>query len=437
MKVLIAYYSRTGGTEKVAEALRKEFENLGHFIDVEKVKPVKEHSFWAWWHIRIVKGECDIQPPKVKDVSKYDAILIGSPNWTRLSLPMARYLREITGLRHKKIGFFATTAAPPAFEWYVLSAYLLDLTFSGIIDKKGGKIIDGILFSSIIKRWGINSDYGKKKIKKFCDTIETPILSPKDYVLNQKEIESVRLLAVVFSALLILSLILHIVLQTLNKGFLSWGEYFYFFAIFLLTFILLTVIKERGIGISLGKYIGGSSMVLLWTLTMIFAEPSLGRLIIFGYILIFVLIGFFRDQKSVIFAGFLSLLSYGILFYTYSSKEILSPSLDIVLLFVGCGVVASITNSLRKYYYNLLEAQDEIEMARVTLGIKVEARTRELRELTESLDEQAKERTKELREKIDELERFSRLAIGRELKMIELKEGIKKLKEELGRYKKS
>jgi len=439
MKILIAYYSRTGGTEKLAEAIKKEFEARGHSVDAEKVKPVKEHSFLAWWHIRMVKGECEIEEPKIKDVTKYDAILIGSPNWSRLSLPMARYLREITGLKYKKVGFFATTAGPPVIEWYIISAYLLDLTFSLIVDKKGGRPIDSILLSSILKRWGINSDYGKKKIRKFCDKIEAPIYSFKDYFLNQKEIEGIRLLAVSFSALLILSLISHIVLQVLNKGFLNWEEYFCFFAIFSLTFIPLTVIRERGIGLFLGKYIGGFSMVLLWTLTMGFVSlaSGWGRLMILGYILIFILISFFRDQKTVIFSGLLSFLSYGILFYTYSSKEVFNPPLDLALLSVICGMIAFITNSLREYYYNLLETQDEIETAKSSLEIKVAARTRELEELSKSLEGQVKQRTKELQEKMEELEKFNRLAVGRELKMIELKEEIKKLKEESENTKKS
>ena len=52
----------------------------------------------------------------------------------------------------------------------------------------------------------------------------------------------------------------------------------------------------------------------------------------------------------------------------------------------------------------------------------------EIKKYRESLEEQVKERTKELQEKIDELERFYHLAVGRELKMIELKEEIEKLK---------
>lgn len=53
----------------------------------------------------------------------------------------------------------------------------------------------------------------------------------------------------------------------------------------------------------------------------------------------------------------------------------------------------------------------------------------ELKELQESLEKKVKERTKELQERIDELERFQKLTEGRELRMIELKEEIERLKE--------
>ena len=73
--------------------------------------------------------------------------------------------------------------------------------------------------------------------------------------------------------------------------------------------------------------------------------------------------------------------------------------------------------------------QDELEEARTILDIRVKAKTRQLQELTKNLEDKVKERTKELQDRLNELERFHRLTIGRELKMIELKKEIKKSKE--------
>jgi len=81
---------------------------------------------------------------------------------------------------------------------------------------------------------------------------------------------------------------------------------------------------------------------------------------------------------------------------------------------------------LRKFHTALGEAKTVLE-------IKVEARTKELKELAEGLEEEVKRRTKEVYEKMADLERFQRLAVGRELKMIELKKEIEKFKKELGK----
>lgn len=55
----------------------------------------------------------------------------------------------------------------------------------------------------------------------------------------------------------------------------------------------------------------------------------------------------------------------------------------------------------------------------------------ELKRLTGELEQKVEERTKELQARMEELERFNRLAVGRELKMIELKKRIKELEENL------
>ena len=61
----------------------------------------------------------------------------------------------------------------------------------------------------------------------------------------------------------------------------------------------------------------------------------------------------------------------------------------------------------------------------------------EIEKFQESLEEQVKERTKELQEKINEMERFQKLTVGREIKMAELKKEIKRLEEEIKKLKKS
>ena len=74
------------------------------------------------------------------------------------------------------------------------------------------------------------------------------------------------------------------------------------------------------------------------------------------------------------------------------------------------------------------ERTSELEEAKSILEVKVKARTNELEELAKSLEEKVRERTKELQKRVDELEKFHKLTVGRELKMMELKKEIKKLK---------
>ncbi len=437
MKILIAFYSRTKGTEKIAEALEEELETRGHSVEVEKIRPQKEYGFWGWWHLRMIKGDCGIHPPKIRDVSGYDFVCIGSPNWTRLSLPVAGYLKEIEGLRHKNVGFFATTFAPPVFERYILSAYLLDATFSWQVSKKGGRIIDSILFSSFFKRWSVASDQGKKLIKNFCDKLETPIYSLKKYFLEQKEIENTRFLVVLFSSILLLSLVFQFFSSLLKLQILSWDEYLLIFAIeFFAYLIILTILTSRAF-IFLGKYLAGIALIFGLTVVVMFLLPALGRPIILSYVLIFIVFIFFRNPKTILFAGLVILCSYFYLFYNYPLKGILLPSLDLPFILLNVGIIGFIAKNLQDHFLSLLYAQDEIETAKTVLEIKVKARTRELRDLSESLEDQVEERTASLQEKIEELEKFNRLTVGRELKMIELKEEIKKLEEELEKHKKS
>lgn len=83
----------------------------------------------------------------------------------------------------------------------------------------------------------------------------------------------------------------------------------------------------------------------------------------------------------------------------------------------------------------LEKTTEALKESKTILEIRVKARTQELETLAENLEEQVKKRTGELQEKVEELEKFQKFAVGREVKMVELKEELTKLKKELEKDK--
>ena len=116
---------------------------------------------------------------------------------------------------------------------------------------------------------------------------------------------------------------------------------------------------------------------------------------------------------------------------TVACEEVRKGNLDVKIPVVSKTEIGELAETFNEMIKDLRESHTALEEARAVLEIKVKARTRELRELAEGLEEEVKRRTKEIQERMAELEKFQRLAVGRELKMVELKKEIKKLEEEL------
>jgi hypothetical protein len=142
---------------------------------------------------------------------------------------------------------------------------------------------------------------------------------------------------------------------------------------------------------------------------------------------------------AIFFSGLFSAL--GIILI--SRKLIIQPASEVAKINLK---LRELTEELEQ---KVKERTAELERERASLEIKVRERTRELKELTEKQEEIIKERTRELREKVEELEKmkkeleervaeleeFRKVTVGREMKMIELKQEIERLKKELEKYK--
>jgi hypothetical protein len=212
MKVLIAYYSRSGHTEVLSRHLADELRRREHDVALDRLEVLEEKSRWnllfrqvyqypvvllsmlvprlrRWWLRHYPQPEDDIRPPAHPDLSEFDHVCIGGPKWCYISYPVARYLRQVKGLRNRKVSVFATFAGPP-FEVFELELLFRPLTHR--IEASGGSVAATLGLSSgyhelgvlrifelltrlrlarSLESFSIASEYGKAKIREFCDEI--------------------------------------------------------------------------------------------------------------------------------------------------------------------------------------------------------------------------------------------------------------------------
>jgi hypothetical protein len=216
MKILLAYFSRTGNTERLALHLAEALRCRGHQVAVEKIQaeqtpgkwrlalpllstlPVLPLYLWLpsfrrWWHARYRQAEQSIHPLAYPDVSQFDAICIGGPKWLYISYPVARYLQQIQGIAGKRIGAFATFCGPPlpVFEMEMLFAPLqmrlqqrgasLDATLA--ISSQFHeffffremeyvfRLVSRLRFKQSLHAFALESCWGNKQVQQFCDAL--------------------------------------------------------------------------------------------------------------------------------------------------------------------------------------------------------------------------------------------------------------------------
>lgn len=131
-------------------------------------------------------------------------------------------------------------------------------------------------------------------------------------------------------------------------------------------------------------------------------------------------------------------------------RKILTGNFDFKIKIQNQDEIGEITYFLNKIVGNLKETQlklkikeEEVEEKTSELSKRIKDLEHSRKEIEESrlatlnILEDVEEARLALQERIEELEKFNKLAVGRELRMIDLKEEIERLQDELGKQKSS
>ena len=151
MKILVAFYSKTGRTKKVANMIAAHLN-----ADIEEISEIKNRggkigSFFSAGKDALLKKTSEIKKT-AKDPSDYDVVVIGSPTWVGNICPAIRtYLKEN---KFKKVAFFITHGGGPG---KILSE----------MEKLGGKPIATLE----VRDKKVENKISKENIEKFCEKI--------------------------------------------------------------------------------------------------------------------------------------------------------------------------------------------------------------------------------------------------------------------------
>jgi flavodoxin I len=89
MKILVAYYTQTGNTNRIAEAIHDELKGLGHDVAIENIRRLKAEA-----------------------LAGYDALFLGSPcHSSDLAKPVKKLLEKMEPAPGAKLAGFVTHSA--------------------------------------------------------------------------------------------------------------------------------------------------------------------------------------------------------------------------------------------------------------------------------------------------------------------------------------
>jgi len=106
MKALVVFYSRSGNTRRLAEAIASAME-----APMEELRDQRSRAGAIGWlraGLDAIRGAATVIAPTREDVTEYDLIIIGTPIWAGKMTPAARTYLLQERERLEKVAFFAS-----------------------------------------------------------------------------------------------------------------------------------------------------------------------------------------------------------------------------------------------------------------------------------------------------------------------------------------
>ncbi len=131
MRILVAYYTRTGHTKKAAEAVAEALRAVPYEVVLEEIVEKKSRDGALGWigarKDATFKREAEIEPVAA-DVGSFDLVIAGTPVWAWTVTPPVRtfLVSHADGIR--QVAFFCTVSGPGATRAFEEMEEAVDLT---------------------------------------------------------------------------------------------------------------------------------------------------------------------------------------------------------------------------------------------------------------------------------------------------------------------
>jgi flavodoxin len=153
MKILVAFYSRTGSTKNIAENIAKKLN-----ADIEEIIDLRNRKGILGW---LLAGRDAFRKRSTtlrklqKNPSDYDVVILGTPLWAGRMAPAIRTYLSISKI--KKAAFFITCAGSPVDKTFQEMGELL----------KGAKVLVALAIKT-----SEPAEVSEEKINRFVEKIK-------------------------------------------------------------------------------------------------------------------------------------------------------------------------------------------------------------------------------------------------------------------------